>query len=88
MRLPILLGPALRAPIENCTKSIELTPVVSYRHQYLCWACRCAGVLEFEPDASGPGWTECHHCGIDNEILPGQYGRPTVIPGRVPSRII
>lgn len=88
MRLPILLDPALRAPIEVSTKSIELAPVVSYRHRYLCWACRCAGVLEFEPDASEPGWIECHHCGIDNEIPPGQYDRPTVIPGYVPSRII
>jgi hypothetical protein len=59
-----------------------------YRHRYQCWACRYAGVLEFEPDASEAGWTECHYCGIDNEIPPGLYDRPALIPGQVPSRII
>ena len=88
MRPHVLFGQALRSHVESCTKSVELTPVFSYRHRYLCWACKCAGVLEFEPDAFEPGWTECHHCGIDNEIPPGLYDRPAIIPGHVPSRII
>jgi len=58
-----------------------------YRHHYRCWLCNCEGVLEFEPDASKPSWTECHHCGLHNEISPGMYEQPAIIPGRVPSRI-
>ena len=88
MRLHLSLGQALRARININTEPVQLTPVVSYRHRYLCWACRCTGVLQFEPDASEPGWTECHHCGIDNEISPGVYIRPAFVPGHVPSRII
>ena len=60
---------------------------IPYRHHYRCWLCKCEGVLEFEPDASEPSWTECHHCRLDNEISPGLYDRPTVIPSHVPSRI-
>jgi hypothetical protein len=60
---------------------------VAYRHHYRCWLCKCEGVLEFEPDASEPSWTECHHCGVHNEISPGVYDRAAIIPGHVPSRI-
>ena len=87
MRPHASLGPALRAHIENTTHPGHLAPVVPYRHRYQCWACRCAGVLEFEPDPLEPSWTECHHCGLDNEIAPGLYDRPAVIPGQVPERI-
>ena len=62
--------------------------IVPFRHHYRCCLCEYEGVLEFEPDAFSPGWTECHDCGFDNEIAPGVYDRPTVIPGYVPSRII
>ena len=47
-----------------------------------------SGVLEFEPDALQPSWTECHHCGLDNEIPPGLYDRPAIIQGDVPSRMM
>ena len=60
---------------------------IPYRHHYRCWLCKCEGVLEFEPDASEPSWTECHHCGLHNEISPGLHDRPAIIPGLVPSRI-
>ena len=60
---------------------------VAYRHQYRCWLCRCEGALEFEPDASAPSCTECHHCGLHNEISPGLYDHPAISPGHVPSRI-
>jgi hypothetical protein len=60
---------------------------IPYRHHYRCWLCKCEGVLEFEPDASEPSWTECHHCRLDNEISPGLYDRPAIIQGQVPSRI-
>ena len=60
---------------------------VSFRHHYRCLLCKCEGVLEFEPDASKPSWTECHHCGLDNEIPPSLYDRPALIRGYVPSRI-
>lgn len=88
MRPLLLLGQALGAHIKINTEPMQLLPVVSYRHRYLCWACRCAGVLEFEPAASESSWTECHHCGIDNEIPAGLYGQPAIIRGQVPSRII
>jgi hypothetical protein len=60
---------------------------VAYRHHYRCWLCKCEGVLEFEPDAAEPSWTECHHCGVFNEIAPGLYDQPALIQGHVPSRI-
>ena len=60
---------------------------VAYRHHYRCWLCKYEGVLEFEPDALEPSWTECHYCGLHNEISPGLYDTPAVIPGHVPSRI-
>ena len=60
---------------------------VSYRHRYRCWLCKSKGAIEFEPDASEPSWTECHECGIDNEIPPGLYDRPVILPGNVPSRV-
>jgi hypothetical protein len=69
-------------------KFFQSKQTVSYRHRYQCWACKCTGVLEFEPDVSEPGWTECHHCGIDNEIPPGLHDRPALILGQVPSRVI
>jgi len=58
------------------------------RHHYRCWLCHCDGVLEFEPDASEPSWTECHHCGLTNEIASGSYERGAIIPGHVPCRIL
>jgi hypothetical protein len=60
---------------------------VPYLHHYRCWLCKCEDVLEFEPDASQPSWTECHYCGCDNEIPPGVYDRPAIIPGHVPNWI-
>jgi hypothetical protein len=62
--------------------------IVHYRHQYRCCLCEYEGVLEFEPDASRPSWTECHDCGFDNEIPPGVYDRPAIIQGYVPCRMI
>ncbi len=62
-------------------------PVLVHRHRYRCWLCKYEGVLEFEPDSSAPGWTECHHCGIDNEIPGGVYQQPLIIAGHVPSRM-
>ena len=62
--------------------------IAPYRHHYRCCLCDCEGVLEFEPDASGPHWTECHDCGFDNEIPPGLYDRPAIIQGYIPSRMI
>lgn len=88
MRPNLLIGNALYAPSEVDIPSGQLPPVVLYRHRYLCWICRHEGVLEFEPGTLEPSWTECHHCGLDNEIPPGRYDRPTVIPGQVPSRIV
>jgi hypothetical protein len=61
---------------------------IPFRHHYRCWLCKCEGVLEFEPDASEPSWTECHYCGLYNEISPGLYERPAIILGLVPSRIL
>ena len=87
MRLPSFMGQASWANAGMQGESCPFKAAIPYRHRYRCWACRCEGVLEFEPDALEPGWTECHHCGIDNEILPGLYDRPAVIPGQVPSRI-
>jgi hypothetical protein len=87
MRPRTLFDKALRAHSEWDSELRQPPPVVSDRHRYQCWACRCAGVLEFEPDPLEPSWTECHHCGLDNEIAPGPYDRPAVIPGRVPDRI-
>jgi hypothetical protein len=69
------------------THVVAAAPDVPYRHHYRCWLCQCEGVLEFEPDAAAPSWTECHHCGINNEIPPGLQDRPALIPGRVPSRM-
>lgn len=66
----------------------EAAEVAPYRHRYRCWLCKFKGVLEFEPDALGPSWTECHHCGLDNEIPPGLYDRPAIISGHVPSRMM
>ena len=66
---------------------VAVAPDVPYRHHYRCGLCKCEGVLEFEPDASEPSWTECHHCGLDNEISPGLYDQPAIIPGHVPSRV-
>ena len=65
---------------------VAVAPDVAYGHHYRCWLCKCVGVLDFELDASEPSWTECHHCGLDNEISPGLYDRPAIIPGHVPSR--
>ena len=62
--------------------------IVPYRHHYRCWLCKCEGILEFEPDALEPSWTECHYCGLHNEISPGLYDRPALIPGHVPTRIV
>ena len=62
--------------------------IVPYRHYYRCCLCDYEGVLEFEPDAFGPSWTECHDCGFDNEIPPGVYDRPAVIQGYVPRRMM
>ena len=59
-----------------------------YRHLFRCWLCKYEGVLEFEPDALQPSWTECGYCRLDNEIPPGVYNGPTIIPGHVPSRMI
>jgi len=66
---------------------VAVAPDVPYRHHYRCWLCKCEGDLGFEPDASEPSWTECHYCGLDNEISPGVYDRPAVISGHVPSRM-
>jgi hypothetical protein len=62
--------------------------IVPYRHHYRCCLCKYEGVLEFEPDASGPSWTECQHCGLDNEIPPGVYNGPAIIQGHVPCRVM
>jgi len=83
MRPRTLMGNDLRTIIVTC----QDTPCVPYRHQYQCWLCKHEGVLEFEPDVSQPSWTECHHCGLDNEIPPGLYDRPATIAGHVPSRM-
>jgi hypothetical protein len=66
---------------------LPVAPDIPYRHHYRCWLCKCEGVLEFEPDALEPSWTECRNCGLDNEISPGLYDRPTIIPGHAPSRM-
>jgi hypothetical protein len=66
---------------------VTVAPHVPYRHHYRCWLCKCEGVLEFAPDASEPSWTECRHCGLDNEIPPGLFDPPAIIPGHVPSRM-
>jgi len=87
MWLRTLIGKALCAYIGTNNKTCQPRSTVSYRHRYRCWLCRYEGVLEFEPDASEPGWTECHDCGTDNEIPPGLYDRPALISGHVPSRI-
>lgn len=68
--------------------SCQPARTVCHRHRYRCWLCKYEGVLEFEPNPSGPSWTECHHCGIDNEIPLGAYERPVLIAGHVPSRMI
>ena len=62
--------------------------IAPYRHHYRCCLCEYEGVLEFEPDALQPSWTECHDCGFDNEIPPGVYNRPAIIQGYIPSRMI
>ncbi len=62
--------------------------IVPYRHHYRCWLCKCEGGLEFEPDASGPSWTECQNCGLDNEIPAGVYDKPAIIQGHVPRRVL
>jgi len=62
--------------------------IIPYRHHYRCWLCKYEGVLEFEPDASWPSWTECQHCGLDNEIPPGVHERPGIIQGHVACRMI
>ena len=62
--------------------------IVPYRHHYQCCLCGYEGVLEFEPDALQPSWTECHDCGFDNEIPTGVYNRPAIIEGYIPSRMI
>ena len=87
MRPRSLIGQASWAHTGIQGETHPSTAGISYRHRYRCWACKYEGVLEFEPDALQPGWTECHHCGIDNEIAPGLYDRPAVLPGQVPSRI-
>ena len=88
MRPRTLIGQSVHTHIAVHGGSCQLPPVFSYRHRYQCWACKFVSVLEFEPDASEPSWTECHECGIDNEIAPGLYDRPAVIPGHVPNRIV
>ena len=86
---PHLLGRnAAIACAERKAEPGPLSPVFAYRRRYRCWACRSEGVLEFEPDALEPSWTECHQCGIDNEIPPGLCHRPAIIPGQVPGRLI
>ena len=62
--------------------------LVPYRHRYRCCLCEYEGILEFEPGAFGPSWTECHDCGFDNEIPPGVYNRPAIIQGYVPRRMM
>jgi hypothetical protein len=66
---------------------VAVAPDVPYRHHYRCWLCKCEDVLEFEPDASEPSWTECHHCGLPNEISAGVYDLSAIIPGHVSNRI-
>lgn len=88
MRPNAFFGQALGVYNEINTVPGEVAPTVSYRHRYLCWACRCSGVMEFEPDATEPSYTECHQCGIDNEIPPGLHEQPAIISGQVPTRII
>jgi len=62
--------------------------VIPHRHHYRCWLCKYEGALQFQPDLSRPSWTECDHCGLDNEIPPGVYDRPAIIPGHVSSRMM
>jgi hypothetical protein len=81
--LSMKVGEAVTIGHDNCVQS-----VAAYRHHYRCWLCKCEDVLEFEPDASEPSWTECHHCGLHNEISPGSYDLPAIIQGHVPSRIL
>ena len=66
---------------------VGVAPDQRFRHQFRCWLCQCANVLEFEPDASEPSWTECHECGLLNEIAPGVYDLSAIIPGHMPSRM-
>lgn len=87
MRPRLSIDPALGANAGIQGEAGPFRTAVSYRHRYRCWVCKWEGVLEFEPHPLEPGWTECHHCGIDNEIPAGLYDRPTIIPGHVPSRI-
>jgi hypothetical protein len=67
---------------------VAVAPNIGYGHRYQCWLCKCTSVLEFEPEVSQPSWTECPHCGLNNEINAGLYHCPAIIPGQVPSRII
>jgi hypothetical protein len=71
---------------DNIRVGVEET--APYRHHFGCWLCKSEGVLEFEPDALQPSWTECGYCGLDNEIPPGVYSGPAIIPGQIPSRMI
>ena len=76
------------ATIQGHDVRVVEVEIVPYRHHYRCWLCKYDGVLEFEPDAFRPSWTECHHCGLDNEISPGVYDRPAIIQGYVPCRMM
>jgi len=82
------LGVGEEAIIQGHEIRVVEVEVVPFRHQYRCCLCGYEGVLEFEPDVSGPHWTECHDCGFDNEISPGLYDRPAIIQGYIPSRIL
>lgn len=79
-----------RTLIASFAQTVKSQPesIVSFRHQYQCWFCKSEGVLEFEPEVLQPSSVECHHCGIDNEIPPGLYDRPAVIPGNAPVQIL
>ena len=81
----VQIGEAVRIGDDIRVIAEEIAP---YRHQFRCWFCEYEGVLEFEPDALQPSWTECGHCGLDNEIPPGVYNGPALIPGQVPSRML
>ena len=84
----VTLGIGEEAIIQGHDIRVVEVEIVPCRHHYRCWLCKYEAVLEFEPDACKPSWTECQHCGLDNEISPGVYEQPAVIPGHVPSRII
>ena len=84
----VTLGIGEEAIIDGLHIRVVRREIAPYRHHYRCFLCEYISVLEFEPDAAEPNWTECHNCGFDNEIPPGPYDRPAIVQGFVPSQLI